>query len=193
MQQIKELNSILCGVDTELQALRAQNKTVSIGPVLVRKAQTISALTQARFLRLALGSADTEGLAKSYLGELELYDNRTQTQRRDRPFESGAARRRALIETSKEAVTGRPSPIGRSLGSFLQRRRQDPKYNDDDDDEDALSDYKYFFGRDEGDFPSSFCDSDGQCRPGLETAHDQKEGTGSCSVRSGKTGKFAGG
>jgi hypothetical protein len=37
MKQIKELNGILRGVDTELQALRAQNKAVLIGPALVRK------------------------------------------------------------------------------------------------------------------------------------------------------------
>ena len=135
VQQIKELNSTLRGVDTELQALRAQNKAVLIGPVLVRKAQTISALIQARFLRLALGSADTEALTRSHLGKLRQQNTEvwplvneaiTAHRREIAGLKTELHAEESSLKQAKKQLpgTGRPSPTGRSLGSFLQGEKR---------------------------------------------------------------------
>ena len=65
VQQIREINSAMSHVDAVIAQLRVEDKPVLVGPALVEKANLQSQLIQARFLRLALGSADTDALVSS--------------------------------------------------------------------------------------------------------------------------------
>jgi hypothetical protein len=189
--QIKEINVTLRGIEAELQALQQHNKAVLIGPVLVRKAQALSALIQARFLRLALGTADTEGLTRSYLGKLRqqntevwplvqeaLTAHRREIARLKRELNtetSSLKQEREQIRVDTERLEDHWALFYKEKNaSLIKQRAEDPDYNtDDNNDADTRSDYAYFFGRAEE--ASSFCDSDGNYCPELEAAYDRKE------------------
>jgi hypothetical protein len=121
---------------------------------------------QARFLRLALGTADTEGLSRSHLGKLRqqntevwplaqeaLAAHRREIARLKRELNaetSSLKQEREQIQADKERLAGHWALFYREKNASSDKERaEDPDYNTDDDDVDTRSDYEHFFGREE--------------------------------------------
>ena len=201
VDSLKRINKELTTVQGEILELRREADTpLRIGDVLVRKAKLLNEASQTRFLRLALGSADTNSLTKAHLSRLREQGDQVW------PLVNGALTiyRREIAETKRSNTALRKEKaelqerIQREIAT-TRRARQDLAK----DKADLLHAQKLYLldqkklARNWEDFNNqqerrnnnettttrldidtdtdSFCDSEGHYRPELEEAHDRKQ------------------